>query len=234
MSIRKVIAQVEQTLAVDIMFVEGVPSLIGLSPLDLTLAVSLTSFETSKASRAANVIKKGLMEIISTLRSRNFVVTTIMSDGEGSIGAVASELKMLGIVEISGAGGHVSRVERRIRIIKERVRAHMSHKLPYTLTNLGIAMLVLFCVSRINFQPSHSRNDGTSPRELFSGRRVEAKLDFRAGYEEYAQCTVPNTDNSIKVWCPVTLSTLSSVERSRIIRSQMFLKEKFLPRGEFE
>ena len=57
MSIGKVIAQVEQTLAVDIMFVEGVPSLIGLSPLGLTLAVSLTSFETSKASRAANVIK---------------------------------------------------------------------------------------------------------------------------------------------------------------------------------
>ena len=79
MSIGKVIAQVEQTLAIDIMFVEGVPSLIGVStPLDLTLAVSLTSFETSKASRAANVIKKGLMEIISTLRSRNFIVTTIM------------------------------------------------------------------------------------------------------------------------------------------------------------
>ena len=37
-----------------------------------------------------------------------------------------------------------------------------------------------------------------------------------------------------KVWCPVTLSSLSSVERSRIIRSQMFLKEKFLPTGEFE
>lgn len=132
MSIGKVIAQVEQTLAVDIMFVEGVPSLIGVStPLDLTLAVSLTSFETSKASRAATVIKKGVMEIISTMRSRNFIVTTIMSDGEGSIGAVAAELKMLGIeLDISGAGGHVSRVERRIRVIKERVRAHMSHKLP--------------------------------------------------------------------------------------------------------
>ena len=180
------------------MFFEGVPSLIGVStPLDLT-QVSLTLFVTSKASRAANVIEKGLMEIISALRSRNFIVTTIMSDGEGSIGAVAIELKMLGIkVDISGAGGYVSRVERRIRVIRERVRAHMSHKLPYTLTNLGIAMLVLFCVSTFNFQPSHSRSDGTSPRELFSGRRVGAKVDFRAGYGGYAQCTVPNTDNSM-------------------------------------
>ena len=107
MTIGRTIVQTEQILAVDIMFVEGVPSLIGVStPLDLTLAVSLTSFETSKASRAAHVIKKGMMEIISTLRSRNFVVTTIMSDGEGSIGAVATELKMLGIeIDISGAGG---------------------------------------------------------------------------------------------------------------------------------
>ena len=75
-----------------------------------------------------------------------------MTDGEGAIGAVSTELKQMGIeLDVSGAGGHVSRIERRIRMIKERVRAHMSHKLPYELTTLGIAMLVLFCVSRINF-----------------------------------------------------------------------------------
>ena len=134
-----------------------------------------------------------------------------MSDGEGTIGAAAVELKMLGIeLDISRAGGHVSRVELCITLIKERVRAHMSHKLPYTLTTLGLVMLVLFCVSRINFQPSHSRNDGTSPRELFSGSSVDAKLDFRAGYGEYAQCTVPNTDNSMTAMtedCIVMLPT---------------------------
>ena len=66
-----------------------------------------------------------------------------MTDGEVSIGSVATDLKMLGIeLDISGAGGHVSRVERRIRTVKERVRAHISHKLPYSLTTLGIAMCV--------------------------------------------------------------------------------------------
>ena len=50
------------------MFVEGVPSLIGVAtPLDLTLAVSLTSFETSKASRAASVIEKGLVDICNLI-----------------------------------------------------------------------------------------------------------------------------------------------------------------------
>ena len=76
----------------------------------------------------------------------------IMSDGEGGVGSIANELKQLGIkVDISGAGGHVARIERRIRTIKERVRAHVAYKLPYSLTALGIAMLVLFCVSRYNF-----------------------------------------------------------------------------------
>ena len=57
-------------------------------------------------SRSASVIKKALVEIISTLRSRNFFVKTIMTDGEGSVGAVATDLKMLGIeLDISGAGG---------------------------------------------------------------------------------------------------------------------------------
>ena len=47
-----VIAQVEQTLSIDVMFIEGVPSLVGVaSPLDLTLAVSLTALDTSRASR---------------------------------------------------------------------------------------------------------------------------------------------------------------------------------------
>ena len=133
LTIGKAIVQTEQILAVDVMFVDGVPSLIGVAtPLDLTLAVSLTSFDTSRSSRSTSVIKKALVEIISTLRSRNFFVKTIMTDGEGSIGAVSMELKMLGIeLDISGAGGHVSRVERRIRTIRRsccRSVSSLSHR----------------------------------------------------------------------------------------------------------
>jgi hypothetical protein len=103
------LVQTEQVLAIDIMFVEGIPSLVGVAtPLDLTLAFSLTSYDTSEPSRCAAVIKKGLAEIISTLASRNFLVKVIMSDGEGGVGSVAGELKQMGIeVDISGAGGHV-------------------------------------------------------------------------------------------------------------------------------
>ena len=157
-----------------------------------------------------------------------------MSDEEGSIGAIATELKILGVeLDISGAGGHVSRVERRIRAIKERVRVHMSHKLPYTLTTLGIAMLVLFCVSRINFQPSHSRSEKPSPRELFSGRRVDAKLDFRAGYGEYAQCTVPNTDNTMSARTDDCIVMLPTGNRTGTVKMLSLTTGKIVSRDQF-
>jgi hypothetical protein len=46
-------------------------------------------------------------------------------------------------VAVSGAGGHVSRIERRIRTINESVRAHIACKLPYSLTALGILRVSL-------------------------------------------------------------------------------------------
>lgn len=37
-----------------------------------------------------------------------------------------------------------------------------------------------------------------------------------------------------KVWRPVIVSALRNSDRSRVIRSQIFLKEKFLPKAELE
>ena len=103
-----------------------------------------------------------------------------MSDGEGAISKLRTHLNSLGMeVDISGAGGHVPQIERRIGI-----------------TKVGIAMLVLFCVSRINFQFSSTRSDGTCPRELFCGRRVDGTLEFRAVFGDYVQATVPNKNNA--------------------------------------
>ena len=190
--------QEQQVLSVDIMYVDRIPILIGVAhPLDLTLATSLYSMELSKSSRAAETVMRGLQTFISTLRSRNFTAPVIMSDGEGAIGKLQENLNTLGIeVDISGAGGHVSRVERRIQVIKERVRAHIWH-LPFTLTTLGTTMCILYCVSRLNYQPSGTRVGGESPRVLFLGRQADGKTDFRCAFGDYVQCTTPTTDNSM-------------------------------------
>ena len=142
-----------------------------------------------------------------------------MSDGEGAVGTIKDDLNLLGIeVDLSGAGGHVSRVERRIRTIKERVRAYMSHELPFTLTALGIAMLVLFCVSRLNYQTSDTRRGDECPRVAFSGRQVDASLDFRVGFGQYVQSTVANTDRSMSARTEDGIAMLPSGNRTGSVK----------------
>ena len=115
--ISKPTLQQEQILSVDVMYVEGVPSLIGLAtPLDLTMAVSLLSLDSTHGSRSTSIIRDGILGFISTLSSRNFVTRLIMSDGEGAVGKITRELNQMGIeVDVSGAGGHVARIERKIQ-----------------------------------------------------------------------------------------------------------------------
>ena len=52
-------------------------------------------------------------------------MTCILSSREGAIGKAKTELQLLGNeVDIWGAGGHVPRVERKIRTIRNSYRAH--------------------------------------------------------------------------------------------------------------
>ena len=144
------------------------------------------------------MIKKGLNDIISAFLSRNFEVSLIMSDGEGAVGKLKLYLNKLGIeVDISGAGGHVARIERRIQMIKERARAHMCGRLPLQLTKEGLSTLILYCVFRINYQYSGSRPGGMTPREAFTGRTVNALTDYRVSFGEYVHCTVPSTNKTM-------------------------------------
>ena len=192
-------AQQHQVLSVDMMYLETTAILIAVSiPLDMTLAVSLIRLDTDMTSRAADVVKPALNELISILKSRNFLVQVIISDREGAIGNMRLDLLAMGIeVDVSAAGGHVARIERRIQMMNERARAHLNGRIPFTPTELCLTYLALYCVSCINCQQSGSRPGGLSPRELFSGRRVDGSLEFRVAYGAYAVGTVPNTNNTM-------------------------------------
>ena len=66
------------------------------------------------------------------------------------------------------------------------------------MSTVGIAMCVMYCVSRLNYEPAGLRKWGPSPREAFIGRKPDGKRDFRCSFGDYAQCTVPNTDAGLK------------------------------------
>jgi hypothetical protein len=113
------LVQQEQVVSVDIMFIQKLAVLIGVAtPLDLTLATSLSSLDLLRPSRAADIVKKGLQYFLGVLSSQNFKTRLIMAGGEGALAKLKTELNALGIeVDVSGAGGHVARVERRIQVV---------------------------------------------------------------------------------------------------------------------
>lgn len=172
-------SQSMQVFSIDIMFLERIPILIGVAhPLDFTVVSDLATYANGRSSRSAPTVLRGIKYFLAVLASRGFTSLVIMSGGEGAVGALIDELRVLGIeIEKSGAGGHVSRIERRIQVVKERVRALMSHHLSFTLTNLGISMLVMYCVSRLNYEPSGTRVSGESSRSLFLGRNAVRTRD---------------------------------------------------------
>ena len=127
-------------------------------------------------------MKEAIAYFFGILASQNFKTPLLMVDGEGSISKIISELNSIGMeVDVSGAGGHVKRVERRIQVVKERVRTH-THYLPYTLPLIALSMCVLYCVSRPNYQPTHVRDGGVSPRETFC--ELRCPRDRKRGQKE--------------------------------------------------
>ena len=111
------------------------------------MAVSLLTLDSIHGSRSASIIRDGILGFISTLASRNFVTRLVMSDGEGAIGKITGDLNLLGVeVDISGAGGHVARIERKIQTVKERVRAHISPTSIYTNHSRRGYASVILCV----------------------------------------------------------------------------------------
>jgi Reverse transcriptase (RNA-dependent DNA polymerase)/Zinc knuckle len=230
------ILQQHQILVFDIMFIDQVSMLVAVAyPLDLTFGVTLDKSISGKASRNAESVKKAIDIIISTLLARNFKATVIYSDGEGAMGKLKPQLNKMGLeVDISGAGGHVSRIERKIRVIKERVRAHISGRLPFALNILGLSMLILFCISRLNYQHSSTRPGGLTPREAFTGQRVAAEKDFRAAFGDSVIYTEPYTTSDMKSRIGQGIVYLPSGNRSGSVKCLNILTGAIVTRDTFK
>jgi hypothetical protein len=227
--------QQDQVLSVDVMFIQKTAVLVGVStPLDLTLATSLYSFHTLRLSRAAEAVKKVLLYFVGVLTSQNFKTRLIMTDGEGAVGKLRTKLNSLGIkVDVSGAGGHVARVERRIQVLKERVRTHYYY-LPFVPSLLVLLFLVFFCASRLNYEPSSGREWMSSPREMFLGRKADARRDFQCAFGDYVQSTVPETDNSMKACTEDCVVMLPTGNRTGSVKMLSLRAGKITTRDQFK
>ena len=175
-----------QTMHIDIMFVEGLPFLISVcQPLGLVMVDRIPD-------RKLSTLRKVISKHINHIHNHNFVVDTVLSDGEGGIAALQDDLLAHNIrYNPAGPGQHVPVVERKIRLIKERVRAHI-HSIPFNLSQTLLVYLIYFVVACINMLPNHNRMDRTSPKELLTGRKINFDTDLRIGFGDYVHSTTPN------------------------------------------
>ena len=185
----------QQDLEVDLMFAAGVGFLISVSrPLGMTVVNHL-------AGKGAPMLMKALKAVLKLYEQRGFQVRRISVDGESGITHLDEWLAAHNIqLDPRAPGEHVKLVERKIRLIKERVRCHLS-ALPFKLAYSLLKWLVMYCVYNINMIPYH---DGAgywvTPREMFTGRKCNRKRDLYS-FGEYVQVkTVDGVDsNSVEL-----------------------------------
>lgn len=168
-------------LCLDIFFIAGVPFLLSISR-SLCLQV-VTYLKDRSAESVAEAIKSQL----STYKSRGYVVTHLLVDGESAIKVIQDELQDQGIfLNIATPGEHVPEIERAGRLLKERVRCYWNAS-PYQLDITMLDHLVKFCVQTINLFPKKGALDNKSPRELFLNQHVDYEAFCRLSWGEYCQ-----------------------------------------------
>ena len=170
----------EQVLHADLLFVDKVPFLISVSkPLGLTVASHLPG------GKGATSVRKAMIHHIRQYSAQGFSVKTLIFDGEGAVAAIAGDLADQGIkLEPVPPGAHVGVCERKNRVIQDRYRA-VKNGLWFVLPLILVRWLVYYCVSRINMLPSHQHFDLTSPKENFTGKKVDFKRDLRLSFGDY-------------------------------------------------
>jgi hypothetical protein len=186
-------------LAADIMFIESIPFFICISrKLDL---ITVRNLQNRGGREIADLIR----QLNSVYRQRGYRIDTIMSDGEGGMKNSESHIGALGIkTNFASKGEHVPEVERAIRQVKERVRGFMT-TLPYKMDELMIIHLVYYCVAAINSIPRSGESE--SPKEVFTGVKIDYSRDCKLGFGEYVQV---HDDNAItNTMEPRTLGAIS-------------------------
>ena len=184
---------VAQTLHIDLMYIED--QLYFVSVADPLEIVNITKIEKTDGWSLWYVLERHLY----ALKKYKFTINRVRSDMEP--GVMTERFKdKLQVEEIifDEEGGHsVPIVERKIRLIKGRVRG-IYNTLPFKLPANLQTWLVTYVVRLINVLPTSNSLEYISPTEKLTGRRLDAKKDLRHGFADYVQVADGATDNTMK------------------------------------
>ena len=108
----------EQSLYMDIMFVDNIPFMVSVAaPPGLIQVTDL------KGGRNASILHTAFIQHHDTLRNAEYKLKAVYVDGEGGVDAIKDYIRKVAEYNPAGPEQHVPVVERAIRTIKERVRS---------------------------------------------------------------------------------------------------------------
>jgi hypothetical protein len=185
----------KQTLYTDIMHIDGSKFLVTVcKPLQLTLQCKIER-ETQQ------VLGMALQGQLELLRSRGFIPTVVHTDPQSAFRTLTSQFPGI-VIDVGGAGDYVSKVDAKIRRIKELYRS-VKAGLPWKLPPSLVVDLVTYAVSRINIHRTTALNISVCPKVLFTGLRVNYKKELSLAFGDYVEVYdgMDNTARSRSVPC---------------------------------
>ena len=178
-------------LSGDIFFVNKIPFLTTVSD-----HIKFTTVEHLKNRKAKNILE-AISHVKAIYELRGFKITTLLMDGE--FAPMKFDLLALGMtLNVTAANEHVPRIERQIRVIKERVRA-TRHTLPFrSIPAVMLIELVYFSTMWLNaFPPKGGVSDNISPRGIMTGIQFDYGKHCRLPFGSYVQAhEEPNPTNT--------------------------------------
>jgi hypothetical protein len=172
----------EVTLAIDIFFVNTIPFFVTLSrSLYFTTVTHLPN-------RKLGEIFKALKGIFYYYLQRGFRVTCITGDGEfASLEQFTNLLMGAPRLNLTSANEHEPFIERRIRVVKERVRS-IRHSLPFqTIPKVILTHMVFYAVKLLNYFPVKGGvSEVYGPKAIMSGEVLDFKK-FSLPFGSYCQ-----------------------------------------------
>ena len=142
--------------------------------------------------RKISTLKDLIMAQTSAYKSKGFLITYLLCDNESAVKACIPFLnENLITVNQTPKNEHVPEVERAARTLKERVHAAWN-TLPYKLPETMVVQLTYYACMMLNMFLKSNSVAGVTPRELFTGVRIDYKRDCKLGFGEYVQVYAEN------------------------------------------
>ena len=174
------------TLHADIFFAGGLAFLISVSkPLNYVIITHIKN-------RGWITILEAIEMHKNTYKKYGWNAKYLRFDREKGVSCIEAVLatKLDLHLDLSASYQHVSVAERKIRVVKERMRCEIAN-LGFKMNTNFLMYLPKYVARRLNINTSSIVGVNISPTEMLTGLRVSAKVELKIGFGEYANAWHP-------------------------------------------